>query len=227
VSFGLEQAADIPVEIRENRVDGLCLSVDGRERTVRLAGGFNAYNVAAAYGVGRALGHDPDAVLDALAGAPPVPGRFERMEVEGGPTVIVDYAHTPDALDRLLQTVRSMVPPGTTLWCVFGCGGDRDATKRRTMGSIAEQRADRVVVTSDNPRTEEPESILNDIRRGVSRPAEMHWIVDRETAIRTAAEGAGPDDVVVIAGKGHESYQVIGTEKRPFDDRTIARQYFG
>jgi UDP-N-acetylmuramoyl-L-alanyl-D-glutamate--2,6-diaminopimelate ligase len=227
VSFGREQAADIPVEIRENRVDGLRLVVDGRERSVRLAGRFNAYNVAAAYGAGRALGHDAEAVLDALAEAPPVPGRFEQVDVEGGPTVIVDYAHTPDALDRLLQAVRSMVPPGTTLWCVFGCGGDRDATKRRTMGSIAEQRADRVVVTSDNPRTEEPESILNDIRRGVSRPAEMHWIVDREAAIRTAAEEAGPDDVVVIAGKGHETHQVIGTEQHPFDDRTIARQYFG
>jgi UDP-N-acetylmuramoyl-L-alanyl-D-glutamate--2,6-diaminopimelate ligase len=95
------------------------------------------------------------------------------------------------------------------------------------MGSIAEQQADRVIVTSDNPRTEEPESILNDIRRGVSRPNDMHWIVDREAAIRTAAEEAGPDDVVVIAGKGHEAYQIIGTEKRPFDDRTIARKYFG
>ena len=227
VSFGLEQAADIPVEVLENGIDGLRLSVDGRERTVRLAGRFNAYNVAAAYGTGRALGHDADAVLDALAEAPPVPGRFEQVAVQGGPTVIVDYAHTPDALDRLLQTVRTMVPAGTTLWCVFGCGGDRDATKRRTMGSIAEQRADRVVVTSDNPRTEEPESILNDIRRGVSRPAEMHWIVERAAAIRTAADEAGPDDVVVIAGKGHETHQLVGTDKRPFDDHTIARQHFG
>jgi UDP-N-acetylmuramoyl-L-alanyl-D-glutamate--2,6-diaminopimelate ligase len=95
------------------------------------------------------------------------------------------------------------------------------------MGSIAEQRADRVIVTSDNPRTEDPESILNDIRRGVSRPNEMHWIVDREAAIRTAAEAAGPDDVVVIAGKGHETEQVIGTETHPFDDRDIARKHFG
>jgi UDP-N-acetylmuramoyl-L-alanyl-D-glutamate--2,6-diaminopimelate ligase len=227
VSFALDREADIRPEIRESRLDGLRLAFDGRECDVRLVGHFNAYNVAAAYGTGCALGHEADAVLDALAEAPPVPGRFEQLVFEGGPTVIVDYAHTPDALARLLQAVRELIPSGATLWCVFGCGGDRDETKRRTMGSIAEQRADRVIVTSDNPRTEEPESILNDIRRGVSRPNDMHWIVDREAAIRTAAEEAGPDDVVVIAGKGHEAYQIIGTEKRPFDDRTIARKYFG
>lgn len=226
VSFALDREADVRPEIRESRLDGLRLSIGGRECAVRLAGRFNAYNVAAAYGAGRALGHDPDAVSDALAEAPPVPGRFEQLFFGDGPTVIVDYAHTPDALERVLETVREMVSSGTTLWCVFGCGGDRDETKRRTMGSIAEQRADRVIVTSDNPRSEEPEGILNDIRRGVSRPNDMHWIVDREEAIRTAAEKVGSADVVVIAGKGHETHQVIGTEKRPFDDRTIARKYF-
>jgi UDP-N-acetylmuramoyl-L-alanyl-D-glutamate--2,6-diaminopimelate ligase len=227
VSYALEQAADIPVEILESTVDGLRLSIDGRERRVRLAGRFNAYNLAAAYGVGRTVEHAPDAVLDVLAEAPPVPGRFEQLRFEDGPTVIVDYAHTPDALEHILQATREVIPAGSTLWCVFGCGGNRDTTKRRTMGSVAEQWADRVIVTSDNPRTEEPESIMNDIRRGVSRPGEVRWIVDREEAIRTAAEAAAPDDVVVIAGKGHESYQIIGTEKRAFDDREIARKYFG
>lgn len=227
VSYALEQAADIQVEVLESAVDGLRLSIDGRERRVRLAGRFNAYNLAAAYGVGRAWDHEPDTVLDVLAEAPPVPGRFEHMRFEEGPTVIIDYAHTPDALENILQVAREVTPAGAALWCVFGCGGDRDATKRRTMGSIAEQRADRVIVTSDNPRTEEPEAIMNDVRRGVSRPGEVRWIVDREEAIQTAAEAAAPDDVVVIAGKGHESYQVIGTEKHPFDDREIARKYFG
>jgi len=227
VSFALDRAADIRPEIRESRLDGLRLAVDGRPCDVRLVGHFNAYNVAAAYGTGRALGHEPDAVCDALADAPPVPGRFEQLFFEDGPTVIVDYAHTPDALVRLLRAVRELMSPEGALWCVFGCGGDRDAAKRRTMGSIAEQRADRVVVTSDNPRTEDPEGILDDIRRGVNRPADMHWIVDREAAIRTAAEGAAPDDVVVIAGKGHETHQVIGTDKQPFDDREIARKHFG
>jgi UDP-N-acetylmuramoyl-L-alanyl-D-glutamate--2,6-diaminopimelate ligase len=227
VSYALDHDADIRPTIRESRVEGLRLALGGEERTFRLAGRFNAYNLAAAYGTGRALGYGPDAVLDALADAPPVPGRFEQLTFDGGPTVVVDYAHTPDALDTVLRAVRETAPADATLWCVFGCGGDRDPSKRGTMGRIAEQRADRVVVTSDNPRTEEPEAIMNDIRRGVSRPDAMQWIVDREAAIRTAAEGAGPGDVVVIAGKGHESYQTIGTEKRPFDDRDMARKHFG
>ena len=118
------------------------------------------------------------------------------------------------------------MPEEAALWCVFGCGGDRDPSKRGTMGCIAEGEADRVIVTSDNPRTEAPEAIMEDIRRGVSHPDEMQWIVDREAAIRAAAEGTGPEDVVVIAGKGHETYQTIGTDKRPFDDREMARKYF-
>jgi UDP-N-acetylmuramoyl-L-alanyl-D-glutamate--2,6-diaminopimelate ligase len=226
VSFALEQEADIQPTILESRVDGLNLEIDGREHAFRLAGRFNAYNLAAAHGTGRALGHDSDTVLDALAEAPPVPGRFEQLSFEGGPTVVVDYAHTPDALENILRAVRDTAPADATLWCVFGCGGDRDPTKRRTMGSIAEQLADRVIVTSDNPRTEEPRAIMNDIRRGVSRPDEMDWILDREEAIRAAAEAAMPGDVVVIAGKGHETYQTIGTETRPFDDREMARTYF-
>ena len=227
VSFALDRDADIRPTVRESTIEGLRLGVEGRERTFRLAGRFNAYNLAAAYGVGRALGYEAGAVLDALAGAPPVPGRFETLRAEDGRTVVVDYAHTPDALDNILRAVRAVMPADATLWCVFGCGGDRDPSKRRAMGSVAEQLADRVVVTSDNPRTEEPESILNDIRRGVSRPAEMRWIVDREAAIAAAAEASAPGDVVVIAGKGHETTQTIGTEKRPFDDRDIARTYFG
>ena len=226
VSFALDREADIRPEIRESRVEGLRLAIGGRERTFRLAGRFNAYNLAAAYGTGRALGHDAGAVLDALAEAPPVPGRFEQLTFADGATVVVDYAHTPDALENILRAVRETAPAEVTLWCVFGCGGDRDPSKRGTMGRIAEQRADRVIVTSDNPRTEQPEAIMDDIRRGVDRPDEMAWIVDREDAIRTAAENAASGDVVVIAGKGHETYQTIGTKKRPFDDREMARKHF-
>jgi UDP-N-acetylmuramoyl-L-alanyl-D-glutamate--2,6-diaminopimelate ligase len=227
VSFALEREADVRPEIRDHTLDGLRLALDGRERQLRLAGRFNAYNAAAAYGAGRALGYEPDAVLDALAEVPPVPGRFETIRFEDGRTVVVDYAHTPDALDTILRAVRDVMPADAALWCVFGCGGDRDTSKRGRMGRIAEQRADRVVVTSDNPRTEDPEAILDDIRAGVRGPEALHWIVGRETAIATAAEAAAPGDVVVIAGKGHERYQVIGTEKHPFDDRDIARTYFG
>jgi len=227
ISYALDHDADIRPEILESRVDGLRLKINEHERTFRLAGRFNAYNLAAAYGAGHALGHNPDVVLDALGATPPVPGRFEQLPFENGPTVVVDYAHTPDALETILRAVRETASAEATLWCVFGCGGDRDPTKRRTMGSIAEEGADRVIVTSDNPRTEEPEAIMSDIQRGVSRPDEMQWIVDREAAIQAAAKGGAPGDIVVIAGKGHEPYQTIGTEKRPFDDREMARKYFG
>jgi UDP-N-acetylmuramoyl-L-alanyl-D-glutamate--2,6-diaminopimelate ligase len=164
--------------------------------------------------------------MQALEVAPPVPGRFEQLTFDDGTTVIVDYAHTPDALENMLKAIRTTKKPDAALWCVFGCGGDRDASKRRVMGSIAERHADHVIVTSDNPRTEEPAAIMNDIRRGMNRPNDADWVVDRDAAIRAAAMQAAPGDVVLIAGKGHEPYQVIGTERRPFDDRKKARRYF-
>ncbi len=226
VSYALDAAADVEVDVLQSRVDGLRLRINGHERDVRLAGRFNAYNLAAAYGVGRALGGEPASVLNALAAAPPVPGRFAPLRVSEDRTVVVDYAHTPDALETILRAVRATMPQEATLWCVFGCGGDRDVGKRSTMGRIAEQRADRTIVTSDNPRTEAPAAILRDIRAGVERPEAMRWIVDREEAIRAAADAAAPGDVVVIAGKGHETTQTIGTETRPFNDRALAQQYF-
>lgn len=227
VSYGRTPEADLQVEVLANRLDGLRLRLDGRERTFRLVGLFNAYNLLAAYGAGRALGYAPGDVLDALATAAPVPGRFEQFRFASGTTVIVDYAHTPDALENVLQTIHETRPAEAAVWCLFGCGGDRDRDKRRLMGAIAERHADRVIVTSDNPRTEDPEAIMNDIRRGMDRPGEALWIVDRRAAIREAAARARPGDVVLVAGKGHEPYQVIGTEKRPFDDREEVKQSFG
>lgn len=225
-SYGRTPGADLRMEVLENRVEGLRLRIDGHEQTFRLVGLFNAYNLLAAYGAGLALGYAAAEVLDALAVAAPVPGRFEILRFDGGPTVIVDYAHTPDALENVLRTINETKSATAQTWCVFGCGGNRDRSKRRIMGSIAEQYADRVIVTSDNPRTEDPEVIMNDIRRGMSRPAEVFWIVDRREAIREAATRARPGDVVLIAGKGHETYQVVGTEKRHFDDREEARKAF-
>ena len=227
VSFGLDRDADIEATVLEARLDGQRVRLDGHERDTQLAGRFNASNMAAAYGTGTTLGHVPEAVADALADAPPVPGRVEPLRFEDGTTVIVDYAHTPDALENVLRTVRDTTPAKAALWCVFGCGGDRDAGKRPTMGRIAERLADRVIVTSDNPRTEAPVAILRDIRDGVERPESMRWIVDREEAIQAAADETMPGDVVVIAGKGHETTQTIGTDTRPFDDREVARRYFG
>lgn len=225
-SYGLGADADLRGEILANELTGLRLRLDGREKKFRLVGRFNAYNLLAAYGAGRALGYAAAAVLDTLAEAPPVPGRFEQQTFADGTTVIVDYAHTPDALENVLTTIRATMLPGATLWCVFGCGGDRDRTKRPMMGTIAERYADRVIVTSDNPRTEAPKQILNDIRPGFRHPEKALWIVDRREAIHEAARQAAPGDVVLIAGKGHETYQIVGTEKHDFDDRAIARAVF-
>ena len=187
-----------------------------------MAGRFNALNLAAAYATGLALGVDAADVLDALADAPGVPGRFET--VRGDDVLgVVDYAHTPDALDNVLATAREIVPPGRQLWAVFGCGGDRDRTKRPEMAAVAEARADRVVLTSDNPRTEDPAAILADVVAGLSRPADALVIADRAAAIQSAARQAAPGDVVVVAGKGHETYQIVGTTKHDFDDRAVLR----
>ena len=227
ISFGDSDAADIRLEVIENGLRGLRLRLDGGERAFRLVGRFNAYNLAAAYGAARALGYEREAVLDALAEAPPVPGRFEQFAFDDGITVIVDYAHTPDALENVLQTIRRSMPDGAALWCLFGCGGDRDATKRPVMGQSAERYADHVIVTADNTRTEPLAQIMNDIRAGMHRPDDAHWIGDRRAAIEAAARHAAPGDVVLVAGKGHEAYQVIGTEKRPFDDREEVKALFG
>ena len=136
---------------------------------------------------------------------------------------MVDYAHTPDALDNVLATAREIVPAGNQLWAVFGCGGDRDAGKRPQMAAIAEARADRVVITSDNPRTEDPDAILDDVAAGLADAAAADRIADRAEAIAFAAAHAAPGDVIVVAGKGHETYQIVGTERRDFDDRAVLR----
>lgn len=226
VSYGQNAAADIHIDLLANRIDGLRLRIDEHARTFRLVGQFNAYNLAAAYGAVRALGFDGESVIDALAEAPPVPGRFEQIAFADGTTAIVDYAHTPDALQNVLETIRDLRDPAQQIWCIFGCGGDRDTAKRRIMGAIAERFADRVIATSDNPRTEDPMSVLADIRRGMDHPNEVAWIADRRKAIAFAAEQAAPGDLVLVAGKGHETYQVIGTEKLPFDDREEVRRFF-
>ena len=219
IAYGQSKEADLHLEVLDNEISGLRLRIDGIERKYKLIGLFNAYNLLAAYGVACALGYCPAEVIEALATAKSVPGRFEILRDRNGTTVIVDYAHTPDALENVLLTIRGTKQEHSAIWCVFGCGGDRDKVKRRIMGTIAEKYADHVIVTSDNPRTEDPESIMNDIRMGMDDPSAASWIVDRRGAIEKAAQAAAAGDVVLIAGKGHETYQVIGTEKYPFNDR--------
>jgi UDP-N-acetylmuramoyl-L-alanyl-D-glutamate--2,6-diaminopimelate ligase len=189
-----------------------------------LLGRFNVENVLAALGAALALGLDADTALRGIASVAGVPGRLERVVAGQDFTVVVDYAHTDDALKNLLETVRELRP--RRLITVFGCGGDRDRTKRPLMGAVAARLSDVVVVTSDNPRSEPPEAILEEIRRGMNggRRAEPHAIVDRREAIVRALEMAGPGDAVVIAGKGHETYQVLRDRTVPFDDRQVARE---
>jgi UDP-N-acetylmuramoyl-L-alanyl-D-glutamate--2,6-diaminopimelate ligase len=227
LSYGQNQRADIRFEILGNDREGLRLRLDGYTQTFRLVGSFNAYNLSAAYGTARALDYQSGDILEALAAAPPVPGRFEQIQVPDGPLVVVDYAHTPDALANVLRAARTILPSGGRLISVFGCGGDRDRSKRPIMGAAAERYADVVIATSDNPRTEDPQAILADIRSGLAKPGAAGWIVDRRAAIAEAASMSRGDDIVVIAGKGHETYQVIGTRKVSFDDREVARTAFG
>jgi UDP-N-acetylmuramyl-tripeptide synthetase len=189
-----------------------------------LVGRFNVENVLAALGAALALGLDAQTALRGITSVAGVPGRLERVQAGQDFTVVVDYAHTDDALKNLLETVRELKP--RRLITVFGCGGDRDRTKRPLMGAVAARLSDVVVVTSDNPRSEPPETILEEIQKGMNggRRAERHAIVDRREAIVRALEMAGPGDAVVIAGKGHETYQVLRDRTIPFDDRQVARE---
>lgn len=225
-SYGQSAGADYSFRIDESGLEGLTLTFDGETRSFNLVGGFNAYNLAAAYGLGRAFGYPKETVLDTLASASPVPGRMEQIHLPGGVVAVLDFAHTPDGLEKALTAVREIAGSDARLWCVFGCGGDRDRGKRPIMGEIAERLADRLIVTSDNPRTESPEAILDDIRTGMRHPENATWIVDRREAIRYAGTHAQPGDTVVVTGKGHEDYQIIGRERVHFDDREEVRRWF-
>jgi UDP-N-acetylmuramoyl-L-alanyl-D-glutamate--2,6-diaminopimelate ligase len=166
------------------------------------------------------------AACTALGAARPAPG---RMEVLGGPPnrpwVVIDYAHTPDALSRVLATLESAVTGELT--CVFGCGGDRDRGKRPLMGTVAADLADRIVLTDDNPRSEDPAAIVSEIRQGVGEHPRVSVVHDRRSALKTAIERARPGDVVLVAGKGHEAEQLVGNERRPFSDRAVAAELLG
>jgi UDP-N-acetylmuramoyl-L-alanyl-D-glutamate--2,6-diaminopimelate ligase len=191
-----------------------------------LLGRFNAENLLATLAVLLALGVPLEEAARRVEGLRAVPGRMERFGGKGGaPLVIVDYAHTPDALEQVLTTLAAH--PHARLWCVFGCGGERDRAKRPLMGAIAARHADRVVLTSDNPRSESPRAIIDDIRSGMPAEAAIEVIADRAAAIRRAIEGAASGDVVLIAGKGHEDYQQIGDQRRPFSDRLEVRSVLG
>jgi UDP-N-acetylmuramoyl-L-alanyl-D-glutamate--2,6-diaminopimelate ligase len=225
LSFG-GQEADLVGSATEIALEHMCLSLryEGQEAaiSVPLGGAFNVQNCLSASAGLLALGFSLDQVAQALPKVRPVPGRFEPVANQKGIGVIVDYAHTPDALIKLLDSVRDLGP--NRVFTVFGCGGDRDRAKRPMMARAASERSDFVVLTSDNPRSEDPQDILKDVEKGLIVGSESVSIVDRQEAIRCSLKRAVPGDVVVIAGKGHENYQIIGKTKFHMDDREIARE---
>ena len=205
--------------------DGMLLKLDSTETWCRLTGTYNAYNLLAIYTTAVVLGADKDEVLLALSTLGPAPGRLENMKGPKDISIIIDYAHTPDALENVLKTLREIAPE-RELVCLFGCGGDRDRTKRPEMGSIAQKYADRIIVTSDNSRSENTADIMADIKTGMDFKgrAKSLFIEDRAEAIRTAIAVATPGATILLAGKGHETYQIIGKEKRHFDEKEIVAQ---
>ena len=217
--YSLRAAADFNCKIVEMLFDGMLLRMDGSEVWVNFLGRFNACNLLAVYGAARLLGTDKEETLRALSTLRSVRGRFEPVRSASGITAIVDYAHTPDALENVIATVNDIRKPSQQLIAVCGCGGDRDRTKRPEMGAIASRDASIAIFTSDNPRTEDPEAILDEIMAGVREGARCLRIADRAQAIRTAVMLARPNDIILVAGKGHETYQIVGREKRHFDDR--------
>ena len=186
----------------------------------RLLGRFNAQNLASCVGVLCAAGYPLPQVLEVLAHIRPATGRMDCIMNPGKPLVVVDYAHTPDALEKALATLQEIKPQNAALWCVFGCGGNRDKGKRPLMGAAAAAGADKVVVTSDNPRMEEPQAIIDDILPAVPQPE--YVAADRRTAIEYAVQHAAASDIVLIAGKGHETYQDIQGVKQHFSDFEVA-----
>lgn len=225
-TYSLRAMADFRCKIVEMHLDGMLLRIDGQELWVGLLGRFNAYNLLAVYGAAALLGLDRGEVLRVLSMLHAVSGRFEKIRAANGTTAIVDYAHTPDALENVIQTIEEIRTPGQQLIVVCGCGGDRDRTKRPEMAAIAVKYATTAVFTSDNPRHESPEAILDDMVAGLEPGARYLRIADRAEAIRTAVMLSRPGDIILVAGKGHETYQIVGDVKHPFDDREEIKKRF-
>ncbi|HNR08051.1 MAG TPA: UDP-N-acetylmuramoyl-L-alanyl-D-glutamate--2,6-diaminopimelate ligase [Saprospiraceae bacterium] len=228
VTYALKQLAEVKGKIKANTLQGLVLEVNGMEVHSRLIGAFNGYNFLACFAAARELGFEPMEILAGMSGLPAVDGRFDTVyHAEKKVLGIVDYAHTPDALTNVLDTIKELKAPGSRVITVVGCGGDRDKTKRPVMARIAMEKSDAVIFTSDNPRTEDPQQILDDMIAGLE-PQQMHRMIrqsDRREAIKSAARMADrPGDIILIAGKGHETYQEIQGKRFPFDDKNILKE---
>lgn len=225
-TYSLRNIADFKCKIIENHLNGLFLNIDSQEVWVRLIGTFNAYNVLAVYATAMLLKQDKVNILTALSNLQSVEGRFQYIKSPGGVIGIVDYAHTPDALKNVLDTIKDIRGGNEQVITLVGCGGDRDATKRPVMAAIACEYSDRVVMTSDNPRSEDPEEILNQMQKGIDVKDQKKTlrITDRREAIKTACSLSKPGDIILIAGKGHEKYQEINGVKHDFDDLEILKE---
>ena len=228
-TYSARGAADFRGRILEESFEGMNLEMDGREVFVQFVGRFNVSNLLAVYAAAVLLGVEPDEALVQLSAMKPVNGRFESIRSPKGVTAIVDYAHTPDALVNVLQTINDVLQHRGECWTVCGAGGNRDRGKRPIMAKVAVENSDRVIITSDNPRFEDPQAIIDDMLAGLSEEQRQSVlsIVDRREAIRTACMLAKPDDVILVAGKGHEDYQIVQGVKHHFDDHEVIREAFG
>lgn len=227
-TYSARTMADFKVKVIESHFDGMLLNINGKEFWNHFAGNFNAYNLLAVYASAMLLGADSEEVLRVMSLLKPVDGRFEIFRSPAGFFAVVDYAHTPDALKNVLSTINETITGDHLVFCVVGAGGDRDKTKRPEMAAEAVQASDRLILTSDNPRSEEPEQIIADMMAGVpaAMRAKVVAITNRKEAIRTACMMAHPGDIILIAGKGHEDYQEIKGVKYHFDDREIVNEIF-
>lgn len=228
-SYALRSPADFKAKIIDNNVRGLQLEINGTDMFTRLIGEFNAYNLLAVYAAATLLGMDRLEALTQLSALAPPEGRFDQIVSEkDGITGIIDYAHTPDALKNVLHTINAIRMGNETLISIVGCGGDRDAAKRPLMAQVAAHLSDKCILTSDNPRSEDPNEIIRQMNEGVTITdrKKVLSITDRKEAIRTACMMAGKGDIILLAGKGHEKYQEIKGIKYDFDDKTVLREIF-
>ncbi|TDE02475.1 UDP-N-acetylmuramoyl-L-alanyl-D-glutamate--2,6-diaminopimelate ligase [Flavobacterium sandaracinum] len=226
-TYALKTYADYKAQILENQLSGLLLKINGNEVWVKLIGTFNAYNLLAIYGTAVELGMESLEVLRLLSDLESVSGRFQFIVSSTNITAIVDYAHTPDALDNVLKTINAIRTKNEQLITVVGCGGNRDKTKRPIMAGIASELSDKAIFTSDNPRNEEPDAIIAEMEQGVAPQnyKKTLTISDRKQAIKTACQLAQPNDIILIAGKGHETYQEIKGIRQHFDDMETVKEF--
>ena len=226
LTLSLRRAANFCCKIIEATAEGMLLRIDGTDVWVSFLGRFNAYNLLTVYAAAVKLGFEQSEILRVLSLLHPVDGRFDIVYAADGTIAIVDYAHTPDALENILKTVTEIRTKREKVTVVCGCGGERDTTKRPEMARIAVKYSDRAIFTSDNPRSEDPEQILRDMEAGIAATDNYIKIVDRDNAIKTAVMLSEPKDIIVIAGKGHESYQIIGDKKLDFNDKERVTYWF-